>query len=571
MKRNRWLALSAVALAIPALAQQTRPDAGTILETQRQPQPAVPAPSGAPTIVLPPAPAAAAFDRSVRVTPTAFRIQGNTLFPEAVLQEVVQPFVGKPTDMEGLLQAAAAVRRYYRDRGYLLTEAYLPQQQFAAAGGVVTIQVLEARVGRVNVRVEGDGISESLATRIVQTNLHPGDYISEKSLDRPVLLLRDLSGWDATAAVEPGARTGEADITVIVKPFGPRFDGVVGLDNFGVRSAGQYRAYVSANWNNPTGHGDLFSARLQATDRSDTSFYRIGYSIPVGGYATRIGLSATRNEYSLGKQFAALGATGTANVYGISATQPLIRSRANNVLGAITLERKDLTDSTESPPSSVDKRINSVRLSVLGNFVDELWRGSFNSYAVNLTFGNLKLDPLSRAIDQGPQGFDTAGSFQKLNLEFLRTTYLSAANRITATLQAQLASKNLTSAEKLPIGGPFAVRGYPAGEFVGDTGVVINLEYQHQLPTFGLGVPIVGSLFADWGRIKFNQDGAPPPLPGATFREHETLSSVGLGLNVGTYGKYLLMTQLAWRTDNTLPQSDPDKKPRVWLSLQKWF
>jgi hemolysin activation/secretion protein len=550
--------------ATSVLAQQTRPDAGTILEPQRQ-IPTLPPPGGAPTVIVPPAPPAAAIDPSVRVTPTAFRIQGNTLFSEAELLALVADYVGKPTDMEGLLKAAGAVRRYYRDRGYLLSEAYLPQQRFPAGSGTVIIQVLEARVGKVAVKVEGEGISESLAGRIVRNHLHTGDYISEYSLDKPILLLRDLAGFDATASVEPGANVGEADITVIVKPYGPRFDGVIGADDYGVRSAGQARAYASVNVNNPMGWGDSINVRAQTSERQDTNLYRIGYSVPVNGYATKLGLSATRTDYALGKQFAALGASGNATIYGISLTHPFIRSRTNNMLAAVTLERKNLNDVTTTPPSVADRRVDSVRLSLLGNFVDNVTLGSFNSYALNLTHGKVDLDQATLAIDQGAVGLRTSGPFNKLNVEYLRTTFLSSAARLTASLQAQMASKNLTSAEKFALGGPTGVRGYPVGEAVGDAGAIVNLEYQHQLPDFGLGIPLGASVFYDWGRIKYNENNNVAANPNT-----ESLSSVGLGLTVGTFGKYLLTTQLAWRLERA-PASDPDKKPRVWLSLQKWL
>jgi hemolysin activation/secretion protein len=566
VKRNTWLSLSILALgALPALAQQqTRPDSGTLLQQPRTID-ILPPPGGAPTVVLPPAPPAAPVDKTIQVTPAAFQIQGNTLFSEAQLQPLVAEWVGKPTNMEGLLEAAAAVRRFYRERGYLLTEAYLPQQQFAQEGGTVVIQVLEARVGHVAVRVEGEGISESLATKIVGTHLHTGDPISEYSLDKPVLLLRDLAGFDATAAVEPGENPGEANVTVVVKPFGPKVDGLVGVDNYGVRSAGEIQAYAAANINNLTGWGDTLNIRLQTSEGQDNNLYRIGYSIPVTGYATKLGLSAARTDYALGKQFAALGATGVADIYDLSLTHPFIRSRVNNVLGAVTLERKNLNDQTTTPMSNQDRHVDLVRLSMLGNFVDNLTLGSFNSYALNLSLGNLDMDGATLALDQSAAGLHTAGHFEKLNLEFLRTTYVSTAGRVNIGLQAQMASKNLTSAEKLALGGQAGVRGYPAGEAVGDEGAIVNLEYQHTLPDFGLGFPVNASVFYDWGHIKYNHDNLL-----AIPVNSENLSSAGIGMNVGSWGNFLVTAQLAWRLDRA-PASDPDKKPRVWLSLQKWL
>ncbi|TFZ08151.1 ShlB/FhaC/HecB family hemolysin secretion/activation protein [Ramlibacter humi] len=561
----RAAAAIAVALAFPIAAQQVRPDAGTLLEPRQAP--AVPAPGGPPSAVLPQPPAAAPIDKSIQVVPSAFVIEGNTIYKDAELQPLVADLVGKPADMEQLLQAAQAVRRYYRERGYLLTEVYLPEQQLPLSGGPVKLQVLEARVGKVAVKVEGEGISEPLAAAIVNTHLRSGDAITEKLLDKPVLLLRDLIGFEATAAVEPGTNAGEADVTVLVKSAGPRADGLVGADNFGVRSAGQWRAFGNANLNNVTGHGDVASVRVQQGERSASQLYRLGYSATVGGYATKLGLNATRTEYELGKQFAALGASGRADILGASLTQPLIRSRVSNLLASLTYEHKSLTDMTTLPPSTADRKVDSWRGSLLGNFVDEALGASFNSYAVHYTAGRVKMDNATLALDQGATGLRTAGGYEKLNFEYLRTTFVSAAGRVSLSVQGQLASKNLTSAEKIGLGGPAGVRGYPSGEAVGDSGTVVQLEYSHQLPeTFG--VPLRASAFYDWGRIKYNEGTIPAAFGAIT--NSESLSSVGLGLTAGTYGDWLVSAQLAWRLDRA-PASDPDKRPRFWFSLQKWL
>jgi hemolysin activation/secretion protein len=550
-------------VVLPVFAQSVRPDAGTILESQRQ-APNLPAPGG-PAVVVPPAPTAASFDRAISVTPAAFRVQGNTVFSEAELQAVLAPFVGRRADMGGLVQAAGAVRDYYRARGYILTEAYLPQQQFAATGGTVAIQVLEARIGKATARMEGEGPSAALVASIVQAHLRPGDLITEAALEKPILLLRDLRGFDATAEVQPGANPGEADIVVVVKASGPRYSGLVGLDNYGPRAAGEFRAYAEAEANNLAGHGDVLAARVQVADRSQNNLYRLGYSATVGGHATRLGLQVARAEYALGKQFAALGATGDAQVLSVSATQPMVRSRAANLFGVLALERKDLDDRTVTPASSSDRRVDAVRLSALGNFVDSLAGNTFTSYALSVTYGRLDMDAASFALDQGPGGLRTAGSFTKANFEVQRATFLSAQDRVTASLQGQLASRNLTSAEQFSLGGPTGVRGYPVSEAIGDSGVIATLEYRRQFGAVA-GVPLSASVFYDWGRVKFNESGVPLVATGS-----QVLSSAGAGLSAGLYGGYLLSLQLAWRTRDVAPASDPDRKPRVWLSLQKWL
>jgi hemolysin activation/secretion protein len=562
---KKLLVLVSALCALPAMAQPVRPDAGTLLEPQRQ-IPSLPVPGGAPAVSVPPAPAATGFDRSVRLTPAAFRFQGNTVFDESTLAAVVAPFVGKPTGMEGLFEAAAAVRRHYRDHGYLLTEAYLPAQRFSESGGTVLIQVLEARLGKARVVVEGAGVSQALAAQIVQRQLVPGSLITADQLEKPVLLLRDLAGVDASATVEPGAAEGQADVVVTVRPTGASFAAVVGLDNLGPRSAGRVRTYVDASLSNLTGRGDVLSARAQVSERSASELYRIGYSTTAGGYATRLGIHVARADYALGKEFAALGASGTADVLAVSVTQPIIRSRMANLYAELAAERKDFADQTTTPASANDRRIHLVRLGAVGNFIDKLGADAFTSYALSLTHGTLHLDAASLALDQSVFGLRTAGTFNKVNVELQRTLFLSAAGRVSVSVQGQYASKNLTSAEKLSLGGPTGVRGYPIGEALGDSGAIASVEYRHQLASLGAKTPLFGAVFYDWGRVRFNRSGSPFATPAT-----ETLSSAGIGLSAGTVGDYLLSTQLAWRTDRSVPTIEPDKKPRLWLSFQKWL
>jgi hemolysin activation/secretion protein len=147
--------------------------------------------------------------------------------------------------------------------------------------------------------------------------------------------------------------------------------------------------------------------------------------------------------------------------------------------------------------------------------------------------------------------------------------FVSAAGRVNVAVQGQYASKNLTSAEKFSLGGPTGVRGYPIGEALGDNGAIVTVEYRHQLPDLGTKIPLFGSVFYDWGKVRFNRSGSPLATPATPTTQ--TLSSVGIGLSAGTVGDYLVSSHLAWRTGSAVPTMEPDKKPRLWLSLQKWF
>jgi hemolysin activation/secretion protein len=360
-------------------------------------------------------------------------------------------------------------------------------------------------------------------------------------------------------------------VTVTIRAHGPQVDGSVAVDNFGARAAGPLHVSANLNVSNLLGRGDVFSARVQTSNATRSNLYRLAYAVPVDAAGTRLAVSAARTDYALGEQFAALGATGKADILGVSLTRPLIRSRDNNLYGLFSLEHKKFSDQIATPANDSERRIASARIGLLGNFSDDVvGAGGSSSYALTGTLGRTRLDAISLGFDQGPGGLRTAGGFGKLNLEFQRTQLFGSASSVLLGFQTQLASRNLASAEKMALGGPNGVRGYPVGEGIGDAGLLLNLEYRFQLPApvTLAGEPVSLAAFYDYGTVRFNQDDS--AVPGVTNRI--ALGSVGIGALAGRVNNFLITTYLAWRTTRSTPSTgDPDRSPRAWVSAQKWF
>ncbi len=569
LRRGMLLALVMLGMA-KALAQQApRPDAGSLQEPQSQ-LPQLPAP-GSPAIVLPPLPSAPLAAVPLRITPRSFRFVGNTIFDQAHLAGLLVDAVGQPTTFTGLNELANRLGKYYREQGYLLTEVYLPEQVLQTDGGEVTFAVIEARVGRVRVQLDETQGSASYARRVLAYNLRPGMLITEYLLDKPVLLLRDLAGMEASASVEPGEKLGEADVTVTVRSLGTQVDAAVGANNHGSGSVAATQLHVDLNVSNALGRGDVFSARLQQGEAGNSQLYRLGYMVPVGAAGTRLAVNTAHTSYALGRQFAALGASGKADITGLSLTHPLVRARQHNVYGVIGLEHKRFEDLVNTPYNSSERQIVATRLGLLGNHVGaQIGAGSFSSYALTWTAGRLGMDAGTGAIDQGSGGERASGSFDKLNLEYQRIDYLSREVSLHLNLQSQQAGKNLASAEKMSLGGPNGVRGYPVGEGVGDSGTLINLEYRHQLPATAAlaGAPLSLVLFYDHGVIQFHQD----PAGLSTASNLQVLGAAGIGVLAGRSNKFRVSAHLAWRTTQVAPTTgDADQTPRVWVTAQKWL
>jgi hemolysin activation/secretion protein len=554
----------------PAFAQPLqRPDSGTLQESQRQ-IPLLPQP-GALSIRLPQAEFMLSKSLTATITPAAFRFEGNTVFSSKTLSAQLSQSVDVPTDLAGLGGAVSLINKYYRSRGYLLTEVYLPEQAFKAAGGTVTIAVIEARIGSVHVRVEGDKGSAEYARALVASLLKPGALITEQMLDKPVLLLRDLAGMDASSMVEPGEQMGQVNVTMTLHPKGVQVRGAIGSDNFGSSATGALRLSNTLNLINLVDRGDVLSLQAQVSEGSLSHLYRLAYSVPVVPDGTRLSISAARAEYTLGKQFAALGASGEADVLGLSLIRPLLRTRESNLYGLFSMEHKTFRDYIATPTSDSERQIVSARFGLLGNFVDNAaGAGGSSSYALSVLLGRAELDAISLELDQGPGGPRTAGVFHKLNLELQRVQFFGTSSSVHVNVQAQSASKNLASGEKMALGGPTGVRGYPIGEGIGDSGLLLNLEYRYQLPALvALADELISlTAFYDYGTVRLNQDGE--IFAGAPNRI--ALDAIGMGILAGRSNHFLITAHLAWPvTSATLSTGNLDRSPRAWMSVQKWF
>jgi hemolysin activation/secretion protein len=562
----RSLGCIALALASTLLYAQQRPDAGQVLEQTRQPlrlpppaEPVLPPPAE-PQPALPLAP-------ELRVKVQEFNFTGNTLYSEAQLQPLVEEFIGKELDFEGLNEAATKVRAFYRARGYFLAQAYLPQQ--AIRNGRVEIGIIEGRIGQVELdRRSGTHIADSLLVGILGTQLRQGEIITETGLERPLLIINDLPGAQVTSEIRPSKTLGAADLRVNVSQAGGALNGFVDADNHGNRFTGEYRAGTNLNWNTPLGYGDQASFRGFVSDEG-MWYARFAYLIPVWYYGTRVGVSYTKFEYRLAKDFASLNASGDGEVKSIYAFHPIVRTRNSNFIAQVSYEDKRFVDVIRNPPpGSVEQRdISDYKLGVVGDFRDGLFGGGLNAYALTYTRGDLGIAPPNVLQVDQTIGHQTAGSFTKYNVDARRLQRITDTASLLLSLAGQRAVKNLASAEKFSLGGPNGVRAFPVGEATADSGLIVTVEGRYIVPNFKIfGGDFTVLAFYDHGWARINET---PVF--ADTENHRSLAGSGVGLSAGQDGNFIVRANMAWRSQGEV-ESDPAKRsPMVWVQAVKWF
>jgi hemolysin activation/secretion protein len=560
---------SGVAIA-QAPAAPVRPDAGAILEQQRAPL-RLPPPPDDDVRPKPPEPKPALpVSPTLKVRVTKFNFSGNTLFSDETLSAVVQEFIGKELDFEGLTDAATKVRAYHRERGYFLAQAYLPQQ--AIRDGVVEIAIIEGRVGVVELqRRPATRLAEWLLAGILNQHLKSGDIITETGLEKPLLLINDLPTAAVTSEIRPSQTVGAADLRVNVDQGVGLFNGYIDFDNHGSRFTGAYRLGGNLNMNNPLAIGDQVQLRAFATDE-DMYFGRFAYLVPVGFWGTRLGVSVTEFSYKLGEEFASLQASGDGLVKSVYAFHPVFRTRNTNVIAQFAYEDKRLNDRIDDPTqaSVKDHFIDSLKAGVVGDFRDRFLGGGLNAFSLTYTHGDVKIASTDQFIaDQDDAtGLKTAGTFRKWNYDFKRLNRVTDNASLLIAFSGQQASKNLASAEKFSLGGANGVKAYPVGEAAGDSGLLIQGEVRYLWPGFKVfEADVTVSAHYDWGQVDVNEQ----PLP-AEIQNKRSISGYGVGLSLGSEGKFIVRGSVSWRAEHERPLADPESRdPRAWIQAVKWF
>jgi hemolysin activation/secretion protein len=554
MLRSSLMAAALLATAQSAYAQQP-PTGGQLQQIPPAVVPQRPAPDI--RIERPESHAEAAAEGQ-RIRVDTLHVTGATLFSEAELVAAAGFTPGQELTLPELRNAAARITRFYNDRGYVLAQAYLPAQDVLQ--GAVTIAVVEGRYGAIDLRNQA-GVPDALAEGRLN-GLTRGDPVAIAPLERRLLLLSDIPGVIVHSTLSPGAEVGSSDLTVDLTPA-PRIYGSLEADNAGNRYTGAYRFGGSVNFANPTGLGDLISLRLLASTEG-LAYGRAAWQAPLGD--ATVGAAYTHMQYDLGREFSALDAGGTADIFSAFASYPLIRSRAANLYALASFDAKFLSDEIGLVSQVSDKEIRALTVGLRGDSRDSFGGGGWNAGSLSWTSGELDIEsPAERAADA--IGARSQGRFNKLQYALSRLQTVSGPLSVYGSLRGQVATDNLDSSEKMVLGGAYAVRAYPEGEAYGDEGYVATLEARLMLDQWTQ--PLPGQFqfiaFVDAGEVDLAHDAW---FPGSNQARR---SGGGIGLNWFGPHDLIVRASYARRFNDQRSTSGPDETGRAWFQVVKLF
>lgn len=571
------IVIGAVALSLlPCAAEAALPDAGRLLQEQKQQRPVLPR-AASPQLGLDPAPrpAAASPTPDALIQVTRFQLSGDLGdLDHAELLAWLQPHTGKRQSFAALQKIADELSQLLRSKGYGFAKVYLPAQEVKEGTVQLTLLLgrIEGGLGGEGIVVQGEGLRlkpQRVRQTLATATLAQSPYLRLADLERGLLLLNDLPGVSAQANLDPSPVEGSARLRVELGES-RLVSGMAWLDNAGNRYTGSTRLNGQINVNDPSGQGDQFY--LQATAAEHLGLAKIGYSLPLGYQGLRLNASYSAMGYQVGKEFAALHNQGTAQTASLNASYPLIRSRDTNLAVNVGYDHKTLRDRTASLTTS-DKQVDVWNASLSGSQVDSWGGGGMNQASLTLTAGTVDLAAVPAALAADHAGPQTQGSYSKLNYSLARLQRLGSNWAMFGAVSGQVAGKNLDSSEKFLLGGSTGVRAYPSGEASGDEGTLLNLELRYDLPsqTRWGNWQFVG--FYDAGQIARSKTAwAGQNAFNPTLANRYTLSGAGLGVNLSKADSHAIRLAYAWKIGSNPGASvagrDADgtrDRSRVWV------
>lgn len=440
---------------------------------QRQRGPAVVAPAPGPRLEFP------AGGTTVILTRVDF--DDSRFLSQAELDAIRTRYLGRRVDLAEIGKLVQAVNDLYAEKGQITASAVLPPQKLD--GGVLKVQLVEGRVGKVSV----NGAVQTWPWYVrSQVPIGEGETVDAPALNRQVSIFNRLNEMQIRAQLAVGASFGLTDVEfALTEP--PRSVVQLSYDNQGVLSTGRYQGSLFLRHHNLLGIDDkmvLYGSRARGSILGSGS-----YTIPITPWGTRFGVSFTRSAYRI-----VSGTTRELRPEGISESGSLTLCQPIFATDAILLQATGAVGRGRSRSKLLDVTT-----------VDSNYIRTMAGAALSVTLPNFNH---STSVNWTQVAHEDTLAGAKRNYT-IWTGNSASLWRITDDIYGSLVGAGqYTTESQLPgdqifqIGGPTTVRGYPIGGAFGNSGFYGQAELHYALPDPLKALETF--VFLDHGQTYFN-------------------------------------------------------------------
>lgn len=502
-------------------------------------------------------------DEETRVTVSGVEVEGNTILSDEELGEFCAHYEGKSMSLSDMHQMAAALQGRYRALGYRTTLVIVPPQEMV--DGVVRLRVVEGRVGEI--LIEGNRYFSADHNYLPYLPAE-GELLNWDELRSGLDFLSAHPDKAGTVVLRPGAAPGTTDIRLRVQENHP-FHFSIGYDNSGVLNTPRSRAYLTLQYDNFFGRGQIGMIQFGTSpgDIDRVRQYAATYYVPLGPLGGPIGHSMTLyggfSETSTATIFDVFSLFGKGTVVGLQYRLPLPEVFSFREELALGVEYQKISDVIGFGPVSFKNEVRTLPLYARWTASRRHHDGQTTVYAgaryqKDRMLYNFEDSNYHRARA------DAATDFLVWKLGGQRVQHIAAGWTCSLTTEAQLSNSRLLPSEQYGLGGWDSVRGYRRRVLIADEAVNARAELRTPiLPRFlpeGLDEQVQLLAFVDygWGNNKDVRAGE--------FDEEELLGA-GVGMRMAILDSSLTgRLDVGWALKDLTPTA-PNEQGEVEVHI----
>ena len=457
------------------------------------------------------------------------RVEGSTVLPPDTVEETVYPFLGPGRGAADVEAARRALEKAYQGAGYVTVSVSVPRQNVMANGGVIVMNVIERKVGRL--RVKGAEYFLPSDVRAGAPSLKPGTVPHMPDVTRDLAGLNQLPDRTVEPQLRPGHDPNTVDVDLDVSDKLP-LHGSLELNNRYNADTHSLRLDAGLSYGNLFQRGDTVSLNYSVApeDVADAEISSASYLFHIPNSQLSLLVSYLHSNSDV-------NALGTTNVLGRGSTAGFRLLIPLGTTGGFTqalsvgwdykkyfeLDTYKSTDQLTSAP------VTYYPLNATYS-MDWVEKHSTTDATIGVVLGLQSLG--SDTAQFNNKRYNAPGDFSVVKGGVTREQDLDHDIQLWGTLQGQYSNDPLVSSEQIGIGGADSVRGYLESETIGDYGMYGQTEVRSPSIARYIGGPVTSlrfHIFADAGYIGLQQ-------PTVGQLSGQGLSSAGGGVRVNLWG-----------------------------------
>lgn len=385
----------------------------------------------------------------------------SEIFSESELSQIKSLAEGQNLTAEDIDNLVKLINKQYLKKNVITAKAYL--NQGALKSGVLTIELMEARVG--DVIVVGNKFNRKWFLRSQISN-KTGDILNLQTMEKDLRRFnKNARSVQLSAKLKPGKKYGTTDIILQAEENFP-YHFSASWDSFGRETTGLLRGGFMASTDSLFGFQDRLTGAINLSRGAQNPF--VDYNFPINKRGTRVGVSYMygNNKVKNG-QYRDFDLGANTHVLSAYITHPLIDS-----------EKGSLSFNTSANLKFSKADISGYTYSNYRDYNFAVGFGGHRNFKRSVLYGSLY--STHGIIEDRIRNHSKY--FTKVNADGYYIHYLPKG--IIGTLRAggQYSPHDIAYIEQYQIGGISSVRGYSESLLLASNAYFVSMEMLFPIP-----------------------------------------------------------------------------------------